>query len=90
MIGTTNVFQWWVGSGVSTEASECHSVDMRRGRAVVRALVLYPMNALVEDQLSRLRRALDSPEARRWYSRERAGNKVYFGRYNGCDSRCWP
>ena len=27
--------------------------------AAVRALVLYPMNALVEDQLSRLRRALD-------------------------------
>ena len=29
----------------------------------VRALVLYPMNALVEDQLVRLRRALDSDEA---------------------------
>jgi len=34
--------------------------------AAVRALILYPMNALVEDQLSRLRRALDSPQARRW------------------------
>ena len=33
--------------------------------AAVRALIVYPMNALVEDQLSRLRRALDSPEARR-------------------------
>ena len=29
--------------------------------AAVRALILYPMNALVEDQLTRLRRALDSP-----------------------------
>src|SRR5208337_2700616 len=28
--------------------------------AAVRALVLYPMNALVEDQLARLRKALDS------------------------------
>ncbi len=32
--------------------------------AAVRALVLYPMNALVEDQLVRLRKALDSREAR--------------------------
>lgn len=30
------------------------------GRAAVRALILYPMNALVEDQMTRLRRALDS------------------------------
>ena len=51
--------------------------------AAVRALVLYPMNALVEDQLSRLRRALDSPEARLWYSEERSGNRIFFGRYNG-------
>ena len=29
----------------------------------VRALVLYPMNALVEDQLVRLRRVLDSDDA---------------------------
>ena len=33
-------------------------------RAAVRCLVLYPMNALVEDQLMRLRRALDGPAAR--------------------------
>src|SRR5262249_55986282 len=29
----------------------------------IRALILYPMNALVEDQMVRLRRALDSTEA---------------------------
>ena len=51
--------------------------------AAVRALIVYPMNALVEDQLSRLRRALDSPEARRWFSTNRKGNRIYFGRYNG-------
>ena len=49
----------------------------------VRALIVYPMNALVEDQLSRLRRALDSPEARAWMASHRAGNRIYFGRYNG-------
>lgn len=51
--------------------------------AAVRALIVYPMNALVEDQLSRLRRALDSPEARSWLSANRSGNRIYFGRYNG-------
>ena len=51
--------------------------------AAVRALIVYPMNALVEDQLSRLRRALDSPEARSWLADNRDGNRIYFGRYNG-------
>ena len=51
--------------------------------AAVRGLILYPMNALVEDQLSRLRRALDSAEARDWFDTNREGNKIHFGRYNG-------
>lgn len=51
--------------------------------AATRALVVYPMNALVEDQLSRLRRALDSEAARRWMLDRRQGNRIYFGRYNG-------
>ena len=51
--------------------------------AAVRGLILYPMNALVEDQLSRLRRSLDSPKARQWFDEHREGNRIYFGRYNG-------
>lgn len=50
--------------------------------AAVRALILYPMNALVEDQLTRLRRALDSEPARQWFENNRS-NRIYFGRYNG-------
>lgn len=49
--------------------------------AAVRALVVYPMNALVEDQLSRMRRAFDSDEARRWFEANRDGNRIYVGRY---------
>jgi ATP-dependent helicase YprA (DUF1998 family) len=52
-------------------------------QAAVRALVIYPMNALVEDQLTRLRRALDSDRARKWTEENRKGNRIYFGRYNG-------
>ncbi|HAO12574.1 MAG TPA: DEAD/DEAH box helicase [Planktothrix sp. UBA8407] len=51
--------------------------------AAVRALILYPMNALVEDQLTRLRRALDSEESRNWFQQNRNDNRIYFGRYNG-------
>lgn len=51
--------------------------------AGIRALILYPMNALVEDQMSRLRKALDSDETRIWLNRSSNGNSIYFGRYNG-------
>lgn len=51
--------------------------------AAVRALVMFPMNALVEDQLVRLRKYLDSEEARTWFARHLRGNRFYFGRYTG-------
>ena len=49
----------------------------------VRALILYPMNALVEDQLTRLRKALNSDEAKAWFEHQSPGNRIYLGRYNG-------
>lgn len=51
----------------------------------LRALVMYPMNALVEDQMSRLRRALDSDDIRTFMDSEEGlkGNRIYFGSYNG-------
>jgi Lhr-like helicase len=51
--------------------------------AAVRALILYPLNALVEDQLARLRDGLDGAPARSWLQAQRAGNSFYFGRYTG-------
>ncbi|MCS6029422.1 hypothetical protein LNO20_16225 [Klebsiella quasipneumoniae subsp. quasipneumoniae] len=47
----------------------------------VRALILYPMNALVEDQLVRMRRALDSSEAHNVMDTHFGGNRIFFGRY---------
>jgi ATP-dependent helicase YprA (DUF1998 family) len=49
--------------------------------AALRAIILYPLNALVEDQLGRMRTALDSANARNWLQMNRAGNRFYFGRY---------
>jgi Lhr-like helicase len=50
--------------------------------AAVRALIVYPMNALVEDQLSRLRRALDFPDPRAVIGPQFNANRIYFGRYS--------
>ncbi len=47
----------------------------------LRALVLYPMNALVEDQLARLRKAFDSAEAQEVMDRRFNGNRLFFARY---------
>ncbi len=51
--------------------------------AAMRALILYPLNALVEDQLGRLRDGFDGFIVRNWFNRHRNGNRIYFGRYTG-------
>jgi DEAD/DEAH box helicase domain-containing protein len=51
--------------------------------AAMRALILYPLNALAEDQLVRLRTGFDSSAARSWLEDNRRGNRFYFGRYTG-------
>lgn len=51
--------------------------------AAVRALIIYPMNALVEDQMTRLRDALDNDDVQRWMTQRLKGNRIFYGRYNG-------
>lgn len=62
----------------------------KQGRPrAMRAIILYPLNALAEDQMIRLRKALNSKEAeggnnaRKWLDANRDGNRFYFGRYTG-------
>lgn len=49
---------------------------------VMKALIVYPMNALVEDQLTRLRMTLDNDEIRKFCDDHLNGNRIFFGRYN--------
>lgn len=54
----------------------------------VRALILYPLNALAEDQMKRLRKSLNSREedgtgALDWLDDNRDGERITFGRYTG-------
>lgn len=80
---------WWKNEGWQNQCSQNRETSWvtQRGHekrpSAVRALILYPMNALVEDQLTRLRKSLDSENAREWLSQNANGNKIYLGRYNG-------
>lgn len=85
---------WWKEEGELTPENIVNNINFtlrdevrQRGHenraSGVRALILYPMNALVEDQMSRLRRALDSDNTRSWYKQNSRENRIYFGRYNG-------
>lgn len=61
---------WWRGN-----SPKYHRMRAGEARpAAVRAMILYPTNALVEDQLTRLRLAfrriaVDRPQARLWFGR---------------------
>ena len=83
-----HINDWWRNNAWQQQckdAKRSSRVPQRshdRRHPAVRALLLYPMNALVEDQMTRLRRALESPEAKSWFTQHRAGNRIYFGRYN--------
>jgi len=49
----------------------------------IKAIILYPMNALVDDQMTRLRKALDSIDSEEFYREYCDNHRVYFGQYNG-------
>ena len=71
--------RWWETSPDRFKAHR--ALEAKDRPKAVRALVLYPMNALVEDQLARLRRTLDSQEAREVMDTRFGGNRIFFGRY---------
>ena len=64
---------WWDGSPPKWRPARSNT----KRPPAVRSLILYPTNALVEDQITRLRRAIRFLAA----ADERAG--IWFGRYTG-------
>ena len=69
--------RWWADDHTARVPQWGHATRP----AAMRGMILYPLNALVEDQLRRLRAALDSDETHRWLNDHRGGNRVTFGRY---------
>jgi ATP-dependent helicase YprA (DUF1998 family) len=78
--GPAQLKSWWRASGTDFQSQRAGETGRQ---PAVRALILYPMNALVDDQLMRMRRALDSDAVRDWLDAHRRGHRFYFGRYTG-------
>lgn len=74
----TKDFAWWSQEGAAYK-------PVREGgrTPAVRALLVYPLNALVQDQIESLRELLDGPEAETLYEQVFGGDRIYFGQYNG-------
>jgi len=72
--------QWWRISRQPRVPQRVHEPADRP--KALRALLLYPLNALIEDQLSRIRKASDNDESRKWFTGPFAGQHFWFGRYN--------
>ena len=68
---------WWADERQESPWESSRSGERRS--ASVRAIVLYPTNALVQDQVSRLRRAISAASRVALMK----GNRVYVGQYTG-------
>ena len=75
--------KWWQDNQTPWKSQWTHTGRKEENLHAVRAVILYPLNALVEDQLRRLRETLDSENVHNWLNDQRAGNRILFGRYTG-------
>lgn len=74
--GKTEIFIYSILGQLLAERTRGGNTSQR----AIRALILYPMNALVSDQLARLRRFIGAKEARE-HLRTAFGRTVQFGMY---------
>ena len=82
--GKTECFMWPLLAKMAAEARNSKESWAKRG---VRTIIMYPMNALVSDQVSRLRRMIGDPDERFIkIFRKTCGDEVrrpQFGMYTG-------
>jgi DEAD/DEAH box helicase domain-containing protein len=78
-LGNGEIHRWWQSDLAKDDKQWRHSRSALDGtvKPAVRALILYPTNALVEDQISRLRQA--ASRALHLFDKP----MFYFGRYTG-------
>lgn len=79
--GKTECFMVPLLANLFEEAKTWDSSDLRP--KAMRAIILYPLNALAEDQMVRLRKSLDSVDVKSWLDQNCKGNRITFGRYTG-------
>ena len=82
--GKTECFMWPLLAKMASEARNSKESWAKRG---VRSIIMYPMNALVSDQVSRLRRMIGDPDMKFVkIFRNTCGNEIrrpQFGMYTG-------
>lgn len=81
------ITNWWKNQEDPNDPKSKYKACQRNGEnrpSAIRSLLLYPMNALVADQVGRLRKALDSDDVRAFLDTKCGGHRIFFGSYNGC------
>lgn len=76
---TQNYEKWWRNKGQGF-------VPKRKPgnrKAAIRCLIMYPLNALVQDQVDELRSILNSDSADDLFNNVLGGDRIYFGQYSG-------
>ena len=71
--------RWWTSA---TQGFVAKRRSTNR-RPAIRALIMYPLNALVQDQVDGMRAILNSQAAERYYAQVLNGERIYFGQYSG-------
>lgn len=79
--GKTECFLLPIIESLVTESKNWQNKDVEKRQHAMRTLILYPLNALAEDQMIRLRRSLDSRDIKKWLDENRKGNRFHFARY---------
>ncbi|WP_307771286.1 DEAD/DEAH box helicase [uncultured Treponema sp.] len=79
--GKTECFMMPVIANLVEESKKWPEPDEREH--AIRTLIMYPLNALAEDQMVRLRRSLEDADVKNWLDINRKGNRFTFGRYTG-------
>ncbi|MDR2942710.1 MAG: DEAD/DEAH box helicase [Treponema sp.] len=55
--------------------------EQGKKNAALRSIIFYPLNALAEDQMIRLRKSLERQEVKEWYRKNELTKFITFGRY---------
>ena len=78
---TSGVFNapWWIGE---TPAFNPIRKTTNRSSAI-RCLVIYPLNALVQDQIEFIRKVLNSDDSEAFYTSLFGKDRIFLGQYNG-------
>lgn len=71
---------WWRKAPLRFRARRASHAARMPG---IRAMLMYPLNALVQDQVENLRRVLDSTDADHAFRTLFGGERIFIGQYNG-------